>query len=156
MDFPDVRFNLADNTYHPYNKPNNIPTSYIKNKFLISACPPVRWCLTATRKCIRMHFSLHYVEMRKKLISKGSLLNNMLWELLWAWFWGRRSFPLGPATGRPHPAWRQRGDLQMVVMIDTSGQTSAVESASSDGTLTTISPENLPSFPCHSFQVTQS
>ena len=35
----------------------------------------------------------------------------------------------------------------MVVMIDTSGQTSAVESASSDGTLTTISPENLPSLP---------
>ena len=54
MDFPDVRFNLADNTYQPYNKPNqlhtssNHPKSVLKaigegvNKFLITACPPVR------------------------------------------------------------------------------------------------------------------
>ena len=41
MDFPDVRFNLADNTYQPYNKPNNIPTSYIKQSSKV--CSQGNW-----------------------------------------------------------------------------------------------------------------
>ena len=116
MDFPDVRFNLADNTntnqtIFQFHTSSNYPKSVLKaigdgvNKFLISACPPVRCSLTTTRKCIRMHFCLHYVEMRKKLFSKGSLLNNMLWELLnelGFWCGGHSRSALPPA--RPHPA----------------------------------------------------
>ena len=53
MDFLDVRFNLADNTntnqtIFQFHTSSNYPKSVLKaigdgvNKFLISACPPVR------------------------------------------------------------------------------------------------------------------
>ena len=72
----------------------------------------------------------------------------MLWKLLNKQsFWGGGHSRSALPPARPHPAWRQRGDLQTVGMIDTTGQTIAVESASSDGTVTTMSPENLPSLP---------